>query len=269
MTGSATGAAPAAPTEFLEAVIEVAHLAGDVALRHFQKGVAVEWKSDGSPVTIADRQAEQAARDWIGKRYPAHAILGEEQGESGKGASHRWIVDPIDGTKTFVRGVPLWGTLVALAIGDQVVAGAAHFPAVGEMLAAAPGAGCWWNGSRCQVSRVATLAEATVLTTNERFDKTPQYREGWRTLAGRASIVRTWGDCYGYLLVATGRAEVMVDGIVGPWDTAPLLPIINEAGGVFTDWDGKATAFAGSSIATNASLARDARAALGAGAPDA
>jgi histidinol phosphatase-like enzyme (inositol monophosphatase family) len=269
MSRGAPDATTASSTEFLEAVADVARIAGDVALRHFQKGVAVEWKADGSPVTIADRQAEQAAREWIGRRYPTHGILGEEQGESGNGASHRWIVDPIDGTKTFVRGVPLWGTLVALAMGERVVAGAAWFPAVGEMLAAAPGAGCWWNGRRCQVSPVATLAEATVLTTNERFDKTPQHRDGWRTLAGRSAIVRTWGDCYGYLLVATGRAEVMVDGIVGPWDTAPLLPIINEAGGVFTDWAGRSTAFGGSAIATNALLAAEARTVLGAGAADA
>ncbi len=269
MSAPAASKAVAAPSEFLEAVADVARIAGDVALAHFRKGVAVEWKSDGSPVTIADRQAEQAARDWIGRRYPSHGILGEEAGESGTGASHRWIVDPIDGTKTFVRGVPLWGTLVAIAAGENVLAGAAYFPAVGELLAAAPGAGCWWNGSRCHVSPVASLAESTVLTTDERFAKTPQHAAGWRSLAAKSAIARSWGDCYGYLLVATGRAEVMVDGIVGPWDTAPLLPIISEAGGVFTAWDGRVTAFGGSSIATNALLAGEARRILGAGQADA
>ena len=252
--------------ELLDAAIDVARLAGDVALRHFRRGVAVEWKTDGSPVTIADREAEQAARDWIGRRYPDHGILGEEQGETGIGAAYRWIVDPIDGTKTFVRGVPLWGTLVAVAMGDTVVAGAAYFPAVSEMIAAAPGAGCWWNGSRCQVSAVAALADATVLTTDERFPHTPQHAEPWRALSAKSAVARSWGDCYGYLLVATGRAEVMVDGIVGAWDTAPLLPIVAEAGGVFTDWSGRATAFGGSAIATNALLARETRIILGAGA---
>ena len=269
MSAPMASTAAAAPGEFLEAVTDVARIAGDVALRHFNKGVAVEWKADGSPVTIADRQAEQSARDWITRRYPTHAILGEEQGESGTGASHRWIVDPIDGTKTFVRGVPLWGTLVALAIGEDIVAGAAYFPAVGEMLAAAPGGGCWLNGSRCHVSRVAALAESTVLTTDERFAKTPQHAAKWRDLAAQSAVARSWGDCYGYLLVATGRAEVMVDGIVGPWDTAPLLPIITEAGGVFTAWDGRITAFGGSSIATNALLADEVRRVLGAGPADA
>ena len=251
--------------ELLEAVSTVARIAGDVALGHFRRGVAVEWKSDGSPVTIADRQAEQAAREWIGRRYPDHGILGEEQGETRSGSKYRWIIDPIDGTKTFVRGVPLWGTLVAIATGENVVAGAAYFPAVGELIAAAPGEGCWSNGVRCRVSSVASLADATVLTTDERFRHTPERVDGWRALAANSAVARSWGDCYGYLLVATGRAEVMVDGIVGPWDTAALYPIITEAGGTFTDWSGRATAFGGSAIATNAALAREARTILGAG----
>ena len=263
--------ATAAPPkhEFLEAVSDVARIAGDVALRHFRRGVAVEWKTDGSPVTVADREAEQSAREWIGRRYPDHGILGEEHGETGAGSKYRWIVDPIDGTRTFVRGVPLWGTLVAIAMGETIVAGAAYFPAVGEMIAAAPGAGCWMNGSRCKVSSVATLADATVLTTDERFRPTPQHVDGWRSLAAKSAVARSWGDCYGYLLVATGRAEVMVDGIVGPWDTAALFPIITEAGGVFTDWSGRATGFGGSAIATNAALASETRALLGAGAASA
>ena len=261
---SATGPA-VAKGEYLDAVTEVARLAGDVALRHFQRGVAVEWKSDGSPVTIADRKAEQAAREWIDRRYPDHGILGEEQGETRSGAKYRWIVDPIDGTKTFVRGVPLWGTLVAIATGDTIVAGAAYFPAVGELIAAAPNEGCWSDGTRCRVSSVASLADATVLTTDERFRKTPQHVDGWRALAANSAVARSWGDCYGYLLVATGRAEVMVDGIVGPWDTAALFPIITEAGGVFTDWNGRATGFGGSAIATNAALDNEARTLLRAG----
>jgi histidinol-phosphatase len=269
MSPSPTATPAGTTTELFEAVSEVARVAGDVALGHFRRGVEVEWKSDGSPVTVADREAEQAAREWIGRRYPSHAILGEEQGETRAGASHRWIVDPIDGTKTFVRGVPLWGTLVAVASGETVIAGAAYFPAVGEMICAAPGAGCWWNGARCHVSLVGTLGDATVLTTDERFRPTPQYVEGWRRLAGASMVARAWGDCYGYLLVATGRAEVMVDGIVGLWDTAPLLPIITEAGGTFTDWSGRTTAFGGSAIATNALLADDARTILGAGAASA
>ena len=173
-------------------------------------------------------------------------------------------MDPIDGTKSFVHGVPLWGTLIAVAEGDTVLAGAAYFPPVGELLAAAPGEGCWWNERRCRVSTVATLDEATVLTTDERFRERPAHAAGWRRLAGAARLSRTWGDCFGYLLVATGRAEVMVDPVMSPWDSAALQPIITEAGGVFTDWHGAPSAFAGSVVATNAAVAAEARTLLAA-----
>ena len=174
-------------------------------------------------------------------------------------ARRRWIIDPIDGTKAFVRGVPLWGTLIAVAEGDDVVAGAAYFPAMNELVAAAPGEGCWWNDARARVSNTSMLESATVLTTDDRFPDRLERRERWVELSGRAGVARTWGDCYGYLLVATGRAEVMVDDIVSPWDAAAFAPIIAEAGGMLTDWSGVATAFRGDLIATNAVLADEVR----------
>ncbi len=253
----------------LDAVTDVARLAGDVALRHFKSALVVEWKGDGSPVTIADREAEAAARTWISARFPNDGIVGEEMGALDRGGSRRWIIDPIDGTKTFVHGVPLWGTLVAVANGNEILAGAAYFPALGEMLCAAPGAGCWWNGSRAWVSSVNRVADATVLTTDEQFEAAPERRDAWRTLASRARLVRSWGDCYGYLLVATGRAEAMVDGKLADWDAAALMPAIVEAGGTFTDWHGAATPFGGSAIATNAALATDVRALLSTTGPSA
>jgi histidinol phosphatase-like enzyme (inositol monophosphatase family) len=246
----------------LEAATEVARLAGEVAIRHFRTRLTVETKGDGSPVTAADRAAEGAAREWIERRFPRDGILGEEFGLVRGDAPRRWVVDPIDGTKTFVRGVPLWGTLIAVAEGETVLAGAAFYPAVGEMLAAAPGSGCWWNGERCSVSAVSAIGDAAVLTTDERFANDARQRAGWRRLAREARVSRTWGDCYGYLLVATGRAEVMVDGVLSPWDAAALLPIVEEAGGVFTDWGGARTAFGGSAVATNRELAAAARALL-------
>jgi histidinol-phosphatase len=194
--------------------------------------------------------------------FPADGVLGEELGEERPDARRRWVIDPIDGTKAFVRGVPLWGSLVALCEGDTVLAGAAYFPAVGELLAAAPGAGCWHNGSRCSVSSVASLADATVLTTDARFRERPARRAGWERIAAAASVARTWGDCFGYLLVATGQAELMCDGILSPWDAAAFQPIIREAGGAFTDWDGRDTAFGGSAVATNGALGPEVRALL-------
>ena len=243
----------------LEAVTEVATLAGEVALRYFGTGVAVERKADGSPVTVADRSAEKAARRWIAERFPADDILGEEFGSTGNGARRRWIIDPIDGTKSFVAGVPLWGTLIAVAGGEEVLAGAINCAASRELVAAARGQGAWHNGSRCRVSGQSVLGDATVLTTEDRFAGNPARREAWNTLAAAACIVRTWGDCFGYLLVATGRADVMVDDRMNPWDSACLMPIIEEAGGVLTDWRGVRTAFGGDTIATNQALAGQVR----------
>ena len=249
----------------LEAAQELARRTGGIALRHFRSALSIEAKADGSPVTIADRAAEQAAREWIAQRFTDDGIVGEEFGTHLPGAKRRWLIDPIDGTKTFIRGVPLWGSLIAICEANTVLAGAAFFPALDEMLVGATGLGCWWNGTRTRVSTTSALADAVVLTTDERFSRTPERREGWRRLADAAAVSRSWGDCYGYLLVATGRADVMIDGIVGPWDSAPLYPAITEAGGVFTDWDGRDTAFGTSIVATNAALSVTARETLGSG----
>lgn len=246
----------------LEAALELAHLTGDIALSHYRSNLVVETKPDGSPVTAADRAAETAAREWVRRRFPADGVLGEEFGEERVGAARRWVIDPIDGTKSFVRGVPLWGSLVALCQGEQVLAGAAYFPALSETVAAAPGVGCWWNGSRCFVSLVSSIDVSMVATTDERFDEVPHRRAGWERVSRSARVSRTWGDCFGYLLVATGRAEGMFDPVLSPWDAAALQPIVTEAGGVFTDWDGRETAFGGSAIATNAALAAPLRALL-------
>jgi histidinol phosphatase-like enzyme (inositol monophosphatase family) len=246
----------------LEAVQDAARLAGGVAMRHYRSAFTVESKADGSPVTIADREAETAVREWITRRFPNDGIEGEELGVARAGARRRWIIDPIDGTKTFVRGVPLWGTLIAIVEGTDVLAGAIFCPAVDELVAAAPGEGAWWNGARCSVSTVDRMDRATVLTTSDyRSVDTPR-RDAWQELSYRALVSRTWGDCYGYLLVATGRADVMADPSMAVWDAAPLLPIIEEAGGVFTDWSGVRTVFGRSAIATNAALADETRALL-------
>jgi histidinol-phosphatase len=233
---------------------DLARLTGDIALGYYRSNLAVETKADGSPVTVADRAAETAAREWVRRLFPEDGLLGEEFGEERPGAARRWVIDPIDGTKAFIRGTPLWGSLVALCEGDRVLAGAAYFPAVGEMLAAAPGAGCWWNDSRCAVSAVSDLGDATVLTTDPTFGERPLYRAGWERISTAARVSRTWGDCFGYLLVATGRAEAMFDPVMSPWDAAALQPIIEEAGGRLTDWSGAATAFGGSVVATNGAL---------------
>ncbi len=247
---------------YLQAVAEVAGIAGNIALSHYRKRVTVETKADGSPVTVADRSAENAARQWIEKRFPDDGLLGEEFPDVRPDSVRRWIIDPIDGTKSFVRDVPLWGTLVAVAEGKEIIAGAAFFPALDELIVAAAGAGCWWNDQRSSVSVVDDLSKATVLTSSSPFSKDAHLNDRWNELESRAAIGRTWGDCFGYLLVATGRAEVMADPVLSSWDIAAFLPIISEAGGVITDFTGVETAFGGSAIATNRALANSVRSVL-------
>lgn len=240
----------------------VARAAGTVALKHFRQDLTVETKTDGSPVTVADRASEQAAVDWIRNRFPDDEIFGEEGTcVESPNAERRWVIDPIDGTISFIHGVPLWGTMVGVMHGDSVLAGVIFCPALDELVVAAESAGCWYNGSRCVVSEVSDLARATILGTSERFPGKSDRRRRWATLARQAALTRTWGDCYGYMLVATGRAEVMVDNRLNLWDYAPLVPIIREAGGLITDWRGR-TAFAGDAIATNRALADKVRSIL-------
>jgi len=236
--------------KLLDAVTEVARLAGAEANARFKSQLVVETKSDGSPVTEADRAAEHVARAWIEAHFPEDGIVGEELGETRPNARRKWLLDPIDGTKSFVRGVPTWGSMVAVVEGDEILAGAINVAAQSEMVAAERGVGCFWNGKKCGVSELADLAKATVLTTEIRAVTTDFAR-----LAQRSAVARTWGDCYGYVLVATGRAEAMFDPELKPWDSAALFPIIEEAGGVFTNKRGERTGLGGSAIATNQKLA--------------
>jgi histidinol-phosphatase len=245
--------------DLLDFAVEVAWRAGLETLAHYQTGVAAETKPDASPVTAADRAAEATARRLIEARCPADAILGEEEGEAREGADRRWIIDPIDGTRSFMRGVPLYGVLIAMEAGDDAVLGVMHFPALAETVYAARGLGCWWNGRRARVSAETRLENALVLATDiegiERGGRGP----GWDRLRHRAGLCRTWGDCYGYALVATGRAEAMLDPVLSLWDVAAVVPIVEEAGGAFTDWDGMRGHRARSGIATNGALADDIR----------
>jgi histidinol-phosphatase len=234
--------------------VEVAWRAGRATLAHYQTGIAVETKPDSSPVTAADRAAEQTARQLIAARFPDDAILGEEEGESGAGAERRWIIDPIDGTRAFVRGVPFFGVLLALEVGEQAVLGVMHFPALDETVHAARGLGCWWNGRRARVSATDRLADALVLTTDVNIARADR-AAGWDRLRAAADTARTWGDCYGYALVATGRAEAMLDPVLSIWDAAALVPIIEEAGGVYSGWDAAGGHRHDSAVATNAALA--------------
>jgi myo-inositol-1(or 4)-monophosphatase len=255
---------PESLQQYLDFAVETAYLAGRLTLGYFQTGLRPEAKADSSPVTVADRKAEELIRSRIEERYPGHAIVGEEYGSQGsEGASHRWFVDPIDGTKSFVRGVPLYAVLLGLEIEGTVRVGAAYLPALDEMVAAASGQGCWWNGRRAHVSAAATLSQAVAVFTDPgsfaRCGRAPAFERLMAATYHRAG----WSDAYGYVLVATGRAEVMLDPIMSTWDCGPFPPILQEAGGYFGDWQGLPTIYGGEALATTQALLPEVLAVLG------
>ena len=242
-----------------EFALELAKAMGAETLRFFDRpDLAVERKKDGSPVTQADRGAEKLARELIAKTFPNDAILGEELDDKEGTSGWTWILDPIDGTKSFVAGVPLYSNLVGVLKEDEPQIGVIWLPALGRGVWAAKGEGAWevvGNEVReARVSNVDKLEDALFLTTDSRdFDRVG--REGaWRELVAKARLTRTWGDTYGYYLVATGRAEVMVDPYFEIWDAAPLLTVLEEAGGAFCDWSGRATIAGREGAGTNAAL---------------
>lgn len=238
--------------DFLSFALDAAWQAGRLTLGYFQTGIKAERKADNTPLTVADQQAEQKLRALITARYPDHAIVGEEYGRSETPSRYTWVLDPIDGTKSFVSGVPLYANLLALLDGDEAILGIINLPALNEMVYAVKGGGCFWNGRRCHVSQAQTLKEAVLLTSGLNYFGPKQ--AAWERLLAATYIQRTWGDAYGYALVATGRADIMVDPAMYLWDAAPMQVILEEAGGTLTDWQGQATIHNQETIATNGAL---------------
>jgi len=241
----------------LQLAVEAAREAGRITLEYFRReDLEVQRKEDDSPVTVADRRAEEHLRRRIGEVFPDDAVLGEELPEVPGKSPFRWILDPIDGTKSFIHGVPLYGTLVAVEHNGEPTAGVILIPATDECVYAALGQGAWYvqadNPPRpAEVSNHRSLAEGLFLTSEVADFDEIGHREVYEKLQATARLSRSWGDCYGYLMVATGRAEVMLDPVVSVWDLAPMLPILEEAGGTFTDWQGRRTVHSGQGIATN------------------
>jgi histidinol-phosphatase len=236
----------------LEFALDVTWAAGRSTLGLFQTGVAVERKADSSPVTEADKAAERLLRDRIAHAYPDDGIVGEEYGRAEGRSGRTWIIDPIDGTKSFIHGVPIYGCLLALAEDDHALVGVAHFPALNETVYAGRGLGCFWNGRRARVSAQSDLSDATLLLSEVTGYGVNQ--PALNALVAGTRIQRTWGDSYGYMLVATGRADVMVDPAMHLWDNGPFDVILPEAGGTFTDWSGQPGLSAPATVATNGAL---------------
>jgi len=243
--------------QLLDFSVDIARGAGEVTTQYFKGSFKAERKSDNSFVTIADREAEQYLRSRIAAEFPDDSILGEEEGESKGKSGRRWILDPIDGTFSFVHGVPFYGVLVGLEIDDEPSVGVVNLPALDEIVYAATGLGCYWNGHATRVSTTASLDQALLLCTD--FGVCEQYGFGPAAVALQRKVHsrRTWGDAYGHVLVATGRADIMLDAVMNVWDCAALFPVLKEAGGTFTDWQGTPTIHGGNAIATNGGLFKE------------
>ena len=240
--------------ELLSAAVEIARLGGAHTLAYFKKDVEVISKADDSPVTIADRETEQILREEILKRYPGHGIIGEEYGRTNEGSRIQWVLDPIDGTKSFIHGIPFYTNLIGILIDNEPVVGVIYAPALDELCAAGTGLGATLNGNPCRVRETKELKEATLLVTDILSFRDYGLEPPFRELLEKTKLHRTWGDAYGHMMVATGRADIMFDPILNIWDAAALLPVLREAGGIFSDTKGVETIHSGNGFSTNKAL---------------
>ena len=236
--------------EFTDFIYTLAEKSGEVIRPYFAKAdLAVELKEDQTLVTQADRQAEAVMRDLIRKRYPQHGILGEEFGLENLSAEFVWSLDPIDGTLSFARGCPLFGTLIGLLHGGAPILGAINHPVLNQ-LCIGNNTETTINGRTVRLREVHHLSEAMLLTT-DLASVDNHRRKGFEELLRRIRLYRTWGDCYGYLLVASGGADIMLDPMMNPWDILPLIPVIQGANGVITTWSGTDASQGNSCVAAN------------------
>jgi histidinol-phosphatase len=253
---------PAATEEFMnpewktryEAAVEATQEAGRLALGFYDTNVAVEWKHDESPVTVADRNAETLLRQTLLGKFPNDAFLGEEYGDQPGSSGFRWVVDPVDGTRSFVRGIPIWATLVGLEYKGEQIAGIADLPAMGDTYRALRGDGAYRGERRIHVSSIAKLSDAMMFYSSISWFEKAGRRDTFLQLAVKTQRQRGFGDFYGFVLVAQGSGEVMIEHGVHVWDVVGLKALIEEAGGRFTDWEGNPTVERPDVLATNGVL---------------
>ena len=256
----------------LDAALVAALKASSIILPYFRSpSLAVETKKDLTPVSEADKKAEQGIRREITARFPDDGIVGEEYGERRGKNNYRWYLDPIDGTKAFIRGVPLFGTMIAIERSKEMVAGVVAFPALGEIIYASQGHGAWFsqdvdfkkpssrikNLRRASVSKIAHLKQSCICAGEAGLFVVNETLKEYEGIISSGAVVRGWSDCYAHYLVATGKIEAMVEPEMRVWDNAALLPIIKEAGGTFTDFSGKSTAYTNNAISSNGLVHRE------------
>lgn len=223
---------------------------GKIIKQYFRKPILIDIKNDESPVTIADKKAEETMRELIMKNYPEHGIIGEEFGNYNNDAEFKWILDPIDGTKSFICGALSFGTLIALTQNDKPVLGIFHQPVLNELLIG-DNITAELNGTKTKVRDCFRIEDAVLLTTDHLNVHKYQNGDKFETLIRKAKLYRNWGDCYGYYLLATGFVDIMIDPIMSKWDLTALIPIINGAGGKITNFQGGDAASGNSIIASS------------------
>jgi histidinol-phosphatase len=242
--------------------VDAARKAGGLALSYYESTFEIEHKADKSPVTIADKQAEELIREMVAKAFPTDGFLGEEFGDQFGSSGFRWVIDPIDGTKSFIRHVPLWATLIGLEYQGEQIGGVAHIPVFGMTYHSLRGAGAYMNERKIRVSSVANLADSLMCYSSINWFAKYGREKSFIELASRTQRQRGYGDFYGFVLVAEGAAELMVEHGVNPWDIAATKAIIEEAGGRFTDWDDNPTIHRPDVVASNAKVHAEALAIL-------
>jgi len=241
-----------AMTDDMQLAVKLARDAGTLILSYYRsKSLKIDSKRDDTPVTEADRKAESLIRKGITEVFPDDGIFGEEFDEKLSVNGRRWILDPIDGTRSFIHGVPLFGVMIGLEVDREMRVGAVNFPALGEIYYAETGSGAFFNGEAISVSAISDYREATVVFTEKEYLLDPLSDHPVDSLRHDAGLVRGWGDCYGHMLVASGRAEVAVDKIMSPWDCAALIPVVTEAGGRCFDYTGETTIYGQGLVSTN------------------
>ena len=223
--------------EYKEFAVHLAKLGGSFIKKHFRTELTIETKSDDSPVTIADKGAEELIRNSIMSEFPGHGILGEEFGTYNESAEYRWILDPIDGTKSFISGIATFGTLIGLVKDSIPILGLFYQPILEELLIG-DNKTTKLNGTITKTRHCEIIEEATLLVSDHFMIGKYKNQLAFDQLAKKVKLYRTWGDCFGYYLLCSGYADIMVDPIMSPWDALPLIPIIRGAGGIVTDYEG-------------------------------
>jgi histidinol phosphatase-like enzyme (inositol monophosphatase family) len=216
----------------------------------FNTDLKIEFKADATPVTEADTSAEQRLRECIRERFPDHGIIGEEYPEENPGAPFNWVLDPIDGTKAFAAGSPHFGTLICLREGEQPIWSAIHLPVLNRLYIGNT-TEAWLNGSSLRMPPPPSLDKCLLLCTDAKDPSEGHSKAGWQRLLHSTGDCRSWGDCFGYTLLASGTAHIMTDPILSIWDLAALIPVITGAGGTLSAWDGSPAATASSCVAAH------------------